>query len=181
MSRIGKKLIVLPAGVTVTEENGFAKVTGPKGTLLVKLNNGVSMHVEGNNVEFKRANELKHTRQNHGTTRANVNNAVVGVSQGFTKSLEMRGTGYKAQLKGANIELWVGYSHTVTITPDEGVKLSLKSPTEIIVEGIDKCAVGQTAARIRAVRKPGVYDIGRGIRYVGEKVIHKEGKKAGSK
>lgn len=181
MSRIGKKIIELPAGVTVTEEGGKAKVTGPKGTLLVTLNEGITMHVDGNKVEFTRQDDQKQHRQNHGTTRANVNNAVIGVTEGFKKSLEMRGTGYKAQIKGNDVELWVGFSHTTLIKPDEGVKISTKSPTEIIVEGIDKQAVGQTAARIRAVRKPGVYDIGRGIRYSGEHVIHKEGKKAGAK
>jgi len=178
MSRIGNKTITLPAGVTVTEEAGKAKVVGPKGTLFVPINHGISMHVEGNEVKFTRANEEKQTKQNHGTTRANVHNAVVGVSQGYVKSLEMRGIGYKAQLKGNDIELWAGYSHTVIVKADEGVKISLKSPTEINVEGIDRELVGQTAARIRAVRVPEVY-LGKGIRYVGERVLLKEGKKAG--
>lgn len=177
MSRIGKKVIILPAGVSVAQEGECAKVTGPKGTLLVTLNKGISMHVEGNQVEFKRANEEKQTRQNHGTTRANVHNAVVGVSQGFTKSLLLVGTGYKAIMKGNDVELWVGYSHTVLVSPEPGVKISIKSPTEVVVEGFDKQAVGQTAARIRAVRVPGHYDAGRGIRYSDEHVVIKERKK----
>ena len=180
MSRIGNKLVTIPAGVTVTEENGCAKVVGPKGTLLVPINHGISMKVEGNEIKFTRANELKQTKQNHGTTRANVHNAIVGVSEGYKKQLEMRGIGYKAQLMGSNVQLWAGYSHTITITPDKGVKITVTSPTEITVEGIDKQAVGQTAARIRAVREPEPY-LGKGIRYVGEYVATKEGKRAGAK
>ena len=180
MSRIGNKLVTIPAGVTVAEENGFAKVVGPKGTLLVPINHGISMHVNGNEIKFTRANELKQTKQNHGTTRANVHNAIVGVSQGYKKQLEMRGIGFKAQLMGSNLQLWAGYSHTVTIVPDNGVKITCTSPTEITVEGIDKQAVGQTAARIRAVREPEPY-LGKGIRYVNEYVATKEGKRAGAK
>ena len=180
MSRIGNKIIVLPAGVTVTEENGCAKVKGPKGELLVAINKGISMHVEGNEVKFTRESEEKQIKQNHGTTRANVHNAVVGVSEGFKKSLQMIGIGYKAQMKGNAVELWSGYSHTTVIVPEPGVTITLKSPTEINVEGISKEAVGQTAARIRAVRKPEVY-LGKGIRYTDEHISLKEGKKAGAK
>lgn len=180
MSRIGNKIIVLPAGVTVTEDNGFALVKGPKGELRVKLNDGITMHIDGNNVSFTRANETKQIKQNHGTTRANVNNAVIGVSQGFSKTLQMIGIGYKAQLKGSAVELWSGYSHTTIIQPEPGVTISLKSATEIVVEGISKEAVGQTAARIRAVRAPEVY-LGKGIRYANEHISLKEGKKAGAK
>ena len=180
MSRIGNKHIELPAGVTVVEENGYAKVTGPKGTLLVSLNTGIDMKVEGNIVSFTRQNEQKQTKQNHGTVRANVHNAVVGVSQGYKKSLEMRGIGYKAQLQGNNLVLWAGYSHTVTIVPNEGVKVTVVDATNIDVEGIDKQAVGQTAARIREVRSPEPY-LGKGIRYKGEYVATKEGKRAAGK
>ena len=180
MSRIGNKHIELPAGVTVVEENGFAKVSGPKGTLLVSLNTGIDMKVEGNIVSFTRQNEQKQTKQNHGTVRANVHNAVVGVSQGYKKSLEMRGIGYKAQLQGNNLVLWAGYSHTVTIVPNEGVKVTVVDATNIDVEGIDKQAVGQTAARIREVRSPEPY-LGKGIRYKGEYVATKEGKRAAGK
>ena len=180
MSRIGNKHIELPAGITVVEENGFAKVSGPKGTLLVSLNTGIDMKVEGNIVSFTRQNEQKQTKQNHGTVRANVHNAVVGVSQGYKKSLEMRGIGYKAQLQGNNLVLWAGYSHTVTIVPNEGVKVTVVDATNIDVEGIDKQAVGQTAARIREVRSPEPY-LGKGIRYKGEYVATKEGKRAAGK
>ncbi len=180
MSRIGNKHIELPAGVTVVQEGNNAKVTGPKGTLLVSLNSGIEMKVEGNIVTFTRQNEQKQTKQNHGTVRANVHNAVVGVSQGYKKSLEMRGIGYKAQLQGNNLVLWAGYSHTVTIVPNEGVKVIIVDPTNIDVEGIDKQAVGQTAARIREVRPPEPY-LGKGIRYKGEYVATKEGKRAAGK
>ena len=180
MSRIGNKHIVLPAGVTVVEENGKAKVSGPKGTLFVSLNTGIDMKVEGNIVSFTRQNEQKQTKQNHGTVRANVHNAVVGVSEGYKKSLEMRGIGYKAQLQGNNLVLWAGYSHTITIVPNEGVKITIVDPTNIDAEGIDKQAVGQTAARIREVRSPEPY-LGKGIRYKGEYVATKEGKRAAGK
>ena len=180
MSRIGNKHIVLPAGVSVAVEGSNVKVSGPKGSLVVPVNRGISVEVDGNVVVCKRANELKQTKQNHGTTRANIHNAVVGVSEGYKKSLEMRGIGYKAQLQGDKVVLWAGYSHTVTIVPNKGVKVTLPSPTEIDVEGIDKQAVGQTAARIREVRRPEPY-LGKGIRYKNEYVATKEGKRAGGK
>ena len=179
MSRIGNKHIDLPAGVTVSEDNGFAVVKGPKGELRVKLNKGITMEVEGTRVSFKRESEVKQIKQNHGTTRANVHNAVVGVSEGYKRTLEMKGIGYKAQMKGQAVEIWAGYSHTVIIQPEEGVKISLPNATDIDVEGIDKQKVGQTAALIRGVRPPEPY-LGKGIRYKGEVVITKEGKRAGA-
>ncbi len=180
MSRIGNKHIDLPAGVTVAQEGNFAKVSGPKGTLMVSLNSGIEMKVEGTRVTFTRLNEQKQTKQNHGTVRANVHNAVVGVSEGYKKSLEMRGIGYKAQMKGKDVELWAGYSHTIIIVPDKGVTISVDNQVNINVEGIDKQAVGQTAARIREVRPPEPY-LGKGIRYKGEYVATKEGKRAAGK
>ena len=180
MSRIGNKHIDIPAGVTVTVEGNAAKVAGPKGTLIVPINHGITVSIEGTTLVCKRDSEVKQIKQNHGTTRANIHNAIVGVSQGYKKSLEMRGIGYKAQLQGENVVLWAGYSHTVTIKPSKGVKVTLPSPTEIVVEGIDKQAVGQTAASIREVRPPEPY-LGKGIRYKDEVVITKEGKRAGGK
>ena len=180
MSRIGNKHINLPAGVTVTVEDKHAKVAGPKGTLIVPINRGITVEVEGAVVTCKRDSDVKQIKQNHGTTRANIHNAVVGVSEGYKKSLEMRGIGYKAQMKGKAVELWAGYSHTFVIEPVEGVTISLKSPTEIDVEGIDKQAVGQIAALIRGVRPPEPY-LGKGIRYKDEYVATREGKRAGGK
>ena len=183
MSRIGNKHIVLPAGVTVELNGDVCTVKGPKGTLDVKLNKGIDAHLDGNTLTFTRQNEEKQTKQNHGTTRANVNNAIVGVTQGYKKVLEMRGIGYKAVMKGEAVELFAGYSHTVLLTPDAGVKISVpevKGNTGIVlvqVEGIDKQAVGQTAARIRNVRRPEPY-LGKGIRYQDEYVATKEGKRA---
>ena len=180
MSRIGNKHITIPAGVTIAVEGSVVKVSGPKGALEVPVNHGISVEIEGTTLVCKRANDLKQTKQNHGTTRANIQNAIVGVSEGYKKSLEMRGIGYKAQMQGENVVLWAGYSHTVTIKPNKGVKVTLPSATEIDVEGIDKQAVGQTAARIREVRRPEPY-LGKGIRYKNEYVATKEGKRAGGK
>ena len=180
MSRIGNKHIDIPAGVTVAVEGSNVKVSGAKGTLLVPVNHGITVTVEGTTVICKRDSEVKQVKQNHGTTRANIHNAIVGVSQGYKKELEMRGIGYKAQMQGNNVVLWAGYSHTITIIPNEGVKITLPSPTEITVEGVDKQAVGQTAARIREVRRPEPY-LGKGIRYKDEYVATKEGKRAGGK
>lgn len=178
MSRIGNKHITIPAGVTVTNENGAAKVTGAKGTIIVPLNKGITMNIDGAEIVFTRENDTKQIKQNHGTTRANVMNAIVGVSEGYKKSLDMIGIGYKAQMKGNAVELWAGYSHTVVIAPEEGVKISVENATTIHVEGISKQAVGQTAALIRGVRRPEPY-LGKGIRYKDEVVITKEGKRAG--
>ena len=180
MSRIGNKHIDIPAGVTVEVLEGSVKVKGPKGEILVPVNRGISVELDDGKLVCKRANEQKQTKQNHGTTRANIHNAIVGVNEGYKRTLEMRGIGYKAQMQGNNVVLWAGYSHTITIVPDEGVKITLVSPTEIDVEGISKQAVGQTAARIREVRKPEPY-LGKGIRYKGEYVPLKEGKRAGGK
>ncbi len=176
MSRIGNKHIDIPAGVTVEIKDGSVFVKGPKGELNVKLNKGIVAHLEGTVLTFTRQNEQKQTKQNHGTTRANVNNAIIGVSKGYKKSLEMRGIGYKAQMKGNAVELWAGYSHTVVIEPEKGVTIKIVDPTNIDVEGIDKQAVGQTAARIREVRRPEPY-LGKGIRYKDEYVATKEGKR----
>ena len=183
MSRIGNKHIDLPAGVTLSVEGDVCTVKGPKGELKVKINKGIDLHVDGSVVTFTRQNEEKQTKQNHGTTRANVHNAVVGVTEGFKKVLEMRGIGYKAVMKGESVELSAGYSHTIVITPETGVKISVpevKGNTGIVlvqVEGIDKQKVGQTAALIRDVRRPEPY-LGKGIRYQGEYVATKEGKRA---
>lgn len=180
MSRIGNKHIAIPAGVTVEVNGNIATVKGAKGSLDVVINNGITLEIEGATIVCKRANDQKQIKQNHGTTRANLNNAIIGVSQGFKKSLEMIGIGYKAAMKGTSVEIWAGYSHTVVIAPVGDVKISLPSATEIDVEGIDKQAVGQTAALIRGVREPEPY-LGKGIRYKGEYVATKEGKRASAK
>ena len=183
MSRIGNRLIQLPEGVTLQVNDNVATVTGPKGTLNVTLNHGISVEIEGNIVKVVRANDTKQIKQNHGTTRANLNNAVVGVHEGYKKVLQMEGIGYKAVMQGNDVVLSAGYSHTVTITPNEGVKIEVgmvNNKPELTVSGINKQAVGQTAARIREVRPPEPY-LGKGIRYSDEVILRKEGKRAGKK
>jgi len=181
MSRIGNKIIEIPAGVTLTVSGNNVNVKGPKGELNVAINNNISINVEGNICKVVRANEEKQTKQNHGTTRANLHNAIVGVSEGYTKKMVMVGIGYRAVMKGNDIVLYAGYSHTVTITPEPLSKISIEqnkqNQTEITVTGISKQAVGQTSALIREVRPPEPY-LGKGIRYIGEHITLKEGKKA---
>jgi large subunit ribosomal protein L6 len=179
MSRIGLKVIELPEGVSITEEAGLLKVKGPKGELSVKLPAGISYENKDGKVSLSRANEEKQTKQNHGTTRANLNNAVIGVSKGFKKNLEIVGIGYRAAMRGKNLVLNIGYSHEVVIEPDEGVVITVLDPLKVQVDGIDAQKVGQTAARIREVRRPEPYK-GKGIHYVGEHILRKEGKRAAS-
>lgn len=177
MSRIGLKIIPIPTGVKF-EMNGEAlKVTGPKGSLEFSLPNKISCEVKDNHIHFVRSDDKKSTKQIHGTIRALVNNAIVGVTKGYKKELIIKGTGYRAQLRGVNLVLMVGYSHEVVIVPELGVKLSCPDTTTVVVEGIDRRAVGEIAAEIRAVRKPEPYN-GKGIMYKGEHIIHKEGKRA---
>ena len=179
MSRIGYKQITLPAGVTVDVSNGVATVKGPKGTLEVKVPSVITVKKEGEVLKCERANELKHTKQLHGTTRANLQDAVTGVTSGFKKELVIVGIGYRCQMRGENIVMNVGYSHEIVIKPERTVKISCPSATEIVVEGLDKQAVGQTAALIRGTREPEPYN-GKGVMYKNEHIIRKEGKRAAS-
>jgi large subunit ribosomal protein L6 len=180
MSRVGKKHIVIPAGVTVTLNDNVIAVKGPKGELTVALENGISFAIENNEVILTRANNEKHLREMHGTTRALLANAITGVSTGFVKELQIVGIGYRAAMRGNDIVLNVGYSHECVVSPVGGAKITCKSATEITVEGISKEAVGQTAALIRDQRRPEPYG-GKGIKYKGEFILRKEGKRAGKK
>ena len=180
MSRIGNKIITLPEGVKLDINGSTVTVSGSKGTLTRTFSNLITINVDGSTVTVTRANDEKHTKQLHGTTRALLNGMVEGVSQGFVKNLEIKGIGYRATLKGSDVVLNVGYSHPVTIKAVEGVKLEVPSATEIVVSGIDKQKVGQMAAVIRSVREPEPYG-GKGIMYKGERVRRKIGKKAGKK
>ena len=180
MSRIGKKPITLPAGVNVTNNNNVVTVTGPKGTLTKTFDSIITISQEGNEVICTRPNDEIRARSLHGTTRALLNAMVVGVSEGFKKELEIVGIGYRAAMRGENIVLNMGYSHEVVIKPEPGVKITCTDATHIVVEGIDSQAVGQTAAVIRAVRQPEPYK-GKGIKYKGEFILRKEGKRAGKK
>jgi len=177
MSRIGLKVINLPAGVTVSQANGVATVTGPKGTLTVNVPSVITVSVEGSEVRCTRANEAKHTKQLHGTTRANLADAVTGVTEGFKKEITIVGIGYRAAMRGENVVMNVGYSHEIVIKPEPTVKITCKDANNIIVEGISKQAVGQTAALIRGTREPEPYN-GKGVMYKGEHIIRKEGKRA---
>lgn len=180
MSRIGLKPISLPAGVSVELANGVASIKGPKGTLQVRVPEVIKVEVEGETLKCTRANEEKHTKQLHGTTRANLQSAVTGVTSGFKKELVIVGIGYRCSMRGENIVMNVGYSHEIVIKPEPTVKISCPSATEIVVEGLDKQAVGQTAALIRGTREPEPYN-GKGVMYKNEHIIRKEGKRAAAK
>lgn len=181
MSRIGNKLITVPAGVTVEVAAGNeVTVKGPKGSLTRTFSSLMEIHVEDNVVTVKRPNDEKHTKQLHGTTRALLNNMVVGVSEGFTKDLELVGIGFRTAMKGNVLTLNVGYSHQVEMPVKEGLEVTCPTATTIKVAGIDKQEVGEFAANVRAVRRPEPYK-GKGIRYVGEIIRRKEGKTAGKK
>ena len=175
MSRIGKKPIAIPAGVTVEIDGHTVTVKGPKGELTRELNTNILVEVNENEVVFTRPNESKTNRSLHGTTRSIVNNMVIGVSEGFKKELELIGVGYRAQKQGDKLVLNVGLSHPVEFEASEGVSFEVPANTKIIVEGFNKEKVGELAANIRAVRPPEPYK-GKGIRYVDEFVRRKEGK-----
>ncbi len=181
MSRVGNKLINVPEGVTVeVAADNTVTVKGAKGTLVKQFSPVITIEQEGNVITVKRSSEIKSHKQLHGTTRAILANMIEGVHNGFKKELEIVGIGYRGQMKGNNLVLNVGYSHPVEIVPEEGVKIETPSQTSVIVSGIDKERVGEIAARIRAVRKPEPYK-GKGIKYIDETIIRKEGKTAGKK
>ncbi|HGR9189556.1 TPA: 50S ribosomal protein L6 [Streptococcus pneumoniae] len=175
MSRIGNKVIVLPAGVELANNDNVVTVKGPKGELTREFSKDIEIRVEGTEVTLHRPNDSKEMKTIHGTTRALLNNMVVGVSEGFKKELEMRGVGYRAQLQGSKLVLAVGKSHPDEVEAPEGITFELLNPTTIVVSGISKEVVGQTAAYVRSLRSPEPYK-GKGIRYVGEFVRRKEGK-----
>lgn len=178
MSRIGNKLINIPAGVTVAvAEGNLVTVKGPKGELKAKFNSELTISVEGTKVVVKRPNDTKEIKTIHGTTRALLNNMVVGVSEGFKKTLEINGVGYRAQMQGKKLIVSAGYSHNVEMDVPEGLKVELPKNTQIIISGIDKQVVGQFAAEIRDIRKPEPYK-GKGIKYDYEVIRRKEGKTA---
>ena len=178
MSRIGNKTITIPEGCEISvSEGNEVTVKGPKGTLSRQFNPLIGIKIEDGEVNCSRANEDKHTKQLHGTTRALINNMIVGTTEGFKKTLEIIGIGYKAALQGKVLNLVLGYSHEINYPIEEGITIEVPNPTTIVVSGIDKQRVGEVASQIRAYRKPEPYK-GKGIRYKGEKVAHKEGKTA---
>ncbi|MBZ3766395.1 50S ribosomal protein L6 [Bacillus cereus] len=178
MSRIGKKILEIPAGVTITiAEDNTVTVKGPKGELTRKFNADMSIKIEESTLTVERPSEQKEHRALHGTTRALIGNMVEGVTAGFARGLELVGVGYRAQKQGDKLVLSVGYSHPVEMTPEAGLEVEVPAPTKIVIKGIDKQRVGEFAANIRAVRAPEPYK-GKGIRYEGEVVRRKEGKTA---
>ena len=177
MSRIGNKHIEIPQGVEVVLEGNTITTKGAKGTLNFTFNAEIGVEVKDNAIYVTRPSDAKHHRALHGTTRAVINNMINGVSNGFTKVLEIQGVGYRAQLQGDTLVVNAGYSHPVNMKLPEGIKVVCPSPTEIQISGCDKQVVGEFAAEIRKIRKPEPYK-GKGIRYQGEYVRRKEGKKA---
>ncbi|NCN45430.1 MAG: 50S ribosomal protein L6 [Candidatus Pacebacteria bacterium CG10_big_fil_rev_8_21_14_0_10_36_11] len=177
MSRIGKKPIVLPAGVTAVIEKTQVTVKGPKGSLVISVMDAVTVAQEENTLVVTRKNDERQSRAFHGLVRSLLAGAVEGVSVGFKKTLKLVGTGYRATAKGAGISITVGYSHPVDVAPVEGVKFSVEGTDTINIEGISKVLVGQTAANIRGIRSPEPYK-GKGIRYENEVVKTKPGKTA---
>ncbi|HIZ03323.1 MAG TPA: 50S ribosomal protein L6 [Candidatus Borkfalkia avistercoris] len=178
MSRVGRAPVAIPAGVTVDVKEGVMTVKGPKGTLTQDIDPQIAVAVEGGNATLTRANDTKELRAKHGLYRALLHNMVVGVTNGYTKSLVINGVGYKVAKQGNKIVLNVGYSHPIEFAEIEGIKLDCPTQTEISVSGIDKVKVGQVAANIRSIREPEPYH-GYGIRYKDEVIERKEGKTAG--
>jgi len=174
MSRIGKKAITLPSSVNLkVDASGHVSVTGPKGTLSWTLPKNISVSVDGSNVVLDRASEERDDRAKHGLSRALLANMVTGVSSGFVKDLEIHGVGFKAAVKGSNLDLSLGFSHPVLFPIPEGIKVTVAENTKVKVEGIDRQLVGQVAANIRGYYPPEPYK-GKGVRYAGEHIERKD-------
>ncbi len=176
MSRIGNALIVIPSGVSIETHEGRVAIKGPKGELSLVIPHGIVVSASESGIVVKRDHDDTETRALHGFVRATLAHQVVGVTQGWSKSLELSGVGYRASLSGANLVLTIGFSHSVTVTPPSGITLAV-SEGKITVSGIDKQLVGQVAASIRELKKPEPYK-GKGIKYVGEHIRKKAGKAA---
>ena len=176
MSRIGKKPIEIPASVKVDiAQDGTVTVKGPKGTLSEQVKGGITIKEEGNQLILERPSDDKNHRALHGLYRALVHNMVVGVTDGFAKTLEMVGTGYRAQAEGKKLTINIGFSHPVILEAPENITFETPAPTKIVIKGINKQQVGNLAADIRAIRKPEPY-LGKGIKYEGERILRKAGK-----
>jgi len=179
VSRIGKKPVEIPKDVNISLDGQVIKVKGPKGELHRTIHPAIKAEVVENEIKFSRPDDLKETRSLHGLTRALIQNMINGVTESYKKSLEIVGVGYKAELKGKNLLLNIGYSHPIYFVPPDVIKLEVPSPTQIIISGIDKELVGLVAAKIRSFRKPEPYK-GKGIKYSDERIIRKAGKTAGA-
>ncbi|AWX69268.1 50S ribosomal protein L6 [[Mycoplasma] anseris] len=177
MSRIGKRILSIPSGVEVNLNANHIQIKGKLGVLEYTFSPLIQVVVENNEIKTLRTNELKTTKQLHGTTNAIIKNMLIGVSEGYKKEIEIKGVGYKATLKGNEIEIIAGYSHSVMVNIPQNLKIEVPKPTNIVISGIDKQAVGEFAANVRKIRKPSPYS-GKGIMYKDEVVRRKEGKTA---
>ncbi|TDC56397.1 50S ribosomal protein L6 [Actinomadura sp. KC345] len=175
MSRIGRHPITVPSGVEVDIDGREVTVKGPKGTLSHTIAEPIEVQMEDGTLTVTRPNDINKVRGLHGLTRTLINNMVVGVTDGYKKTLVIQGVGYRVVAKGQNLEFSLGYSHTITVEPPEGISFTVERPTQLVVEGIDKQKVGEVAANIRKLRKPDPYK-GKGVRYEGEYVRRKVGK-----
>jgi large subunit ribosomal protein L6 len=176
MSRVGKKPVLVPSGVTANVEGQTVKVKGPKGAVQLVLHDDVEAKLEKDKLQVNPRYETKRARALWGTSRALVSNVMTGVSKGFERKLEITGVGYRATVQGKNLQLALGYSHDVVYPIPEGIQIMTTKPTEITITGIDRQKVGQVAAEIRGFRPPEPYK-GKGVRYAGEYIFRKEGKK----
>jgi len=175
MSRIGKKEIVIPKDVELKIENKLIKVKGPKGELSLMLHPSISLDINGDRMKVLRASDSKADKSIHGLSRTLINNLIVGVTEGFSKNLEIVGVGYKVEKKKNAVKFTLGYSHPIIFLPPDGIEIKVNSPTNLTVSGIDKALVGEVAAKIRALRPPEPYK-GKGIKYEGEIIRRKAGK-----
>jgi large subunit ribosomal protein L6 len=175
MSRIGRLPVEIPGGVDVTIDGRAVSVKGPKGTLALELTPPIEITRDNSTLKVTRPNDEGTVRALHGLSRTLVANMVTGVTQGYSKTLEIVGVGYRVQARGANLEFSLGFSHPVVVTPPDGITFQVETPTRLVVEGIDKQLVGEVAANIRKLRKPDPYK-GKGIRYQGEQIRRKVGK-----
>jgi large subunit ribosomal protein L6 len=176
MSRIGKKAIAVPAGITANVEGQTVKVKGPKGALQVVLHDDVAVKLDGGEIKVDPRAETKGARAQWGTSRTLIANLIPGVTKGFERRLEISGVGYRASVQGKNLQLALGYSHDIVYPMPEGIAIATPRPVEIVISGIDRQKVGQVAAEIREYRPPEPYK-GKGIKYAGERIFRKEGKK----
>jgi large subunit ribosomal protein L6 len=175
MSRIGRLPIPVPAGVDVTVDGSFVTVKGPKGELKLTVKTPIEANLEDGQLVVTRPDDERESRSLHGLTRTLIANQIIGVTAGYSKGLEIVGTGYRVQAKGANLEFALGYSHSITVEPPAGISFAVEGNNRLTVHGIDKQAVGEVAANIRKLRKPEPYK-GKGVRYAGEVVRRKAGK-----
>jgi large subunit ribosomal protein L6 len=176
MSRIGKRAVTVPSGVTANVEGQTVKVKGPKGALSFVLDENLSAELEGSALKIEKRNEGARAKSMWGTSRTLVSNLMAGVTKGFERKLEITGVGYRAAVQGKNLQLSLGYSHDVVYSIPEGITVVTPKPTEIVISGIDRKKVGQVAAEIREYRPPEPYK-GKGVKYEGEYIFRKEGKK----